>query len=183
MKKIFLVISIAILVFLVFISLVLSDLYKKVEVKQNAETNNTTLPVSDNEVLQEEQEKIEKLPVSSAKPANIAMGKLVDVSGGTATGSVVASMTDEGYKLVAEFEDLPELKTGFFYEGWIVRQGLDLSVISTGATTQVEEKHSNTFESDLDLTDHTFYVLTLEPDDDDPAPAEHVLEGNLEQSN
>lgn len=105
--------------------------------------------------------------------------ELVDVSGGTATGYAGAYFSDE-YYLFAEFEDLPVLEDGYFYEGWVVRQS-PLSVISTGATVISEDMHYNEFSSEEDLTDHDFYVLTLEPDDGDPAPAAHILEGTMIQ--
>ena len=82
------------------------------------------------------------------------------------------------YTLYAEFEDLPILDDDYFYEGWVVRNS-PLSVISTGPTEINDGVHSNNFTSEEDLRDHSFYVLTLEPNDGDPAPAEHILEGNV----
>ena len=109
-------------------------------------------------------------------------GELVDVSGGSASGFAMANFTnasDEGYKMYATFENLPELEEGFFYEGWVVRRGNDFDVLSSGVAEKVDGKYVNTFVSNADLTDHDFYVLTLEPDDGDPAPAEHILEGTM----
>lgn len=39
----------------------------------------------------------------------------------------------------------------------------------------------NTYSSGEDLTDHNFYVLTIEPDDGNPAPADHIVEGTLKR--
>lgn len=105
-------------------------------------------------------------------------GVLEDVSGGTATGMAFARYDDTGYEAYATFENLPELDEGFFYEGWVVRKS-PMNVISSGALIMENGEYVNRFNSDEDLTDHTFYVLTLEPDDGDPAPAEHILEGTL----
>ncbi len=107
---------------------------------------------------------------------------LADVSGGVAKGTAMAGFREgSGYQMEAIFEGLPELEEGFFYEGWIVR-GAAESVISTGATTDEGNRaHSNLFSSDEDRSDHLKYVLTLEPDDGDPAPAEHILEGTFTQ--
>lgn len=108
-------------------------------------------------------------------------GDLADVSGGTATGTAMADYSaDEGYMLYATFDGLPALEEGFFYEGWVVRRGDDFSVISSSALEMVDGVYTNSYASETDLTDHTFYVLTLEPDDGDPAPAEHILEGVME---
>lgn len=105
--------------------------------------------------------------------------ELEDVSGGEASGYAGASYTD-GYVLYASFDDLPRLEDGYFYEGWIVRNS-PLSIVSTGAVKRVLGEFHNSFTSVDDLRDHDFYVLTLEPADGDPEPADHVLEGTLLQ--
>ncbi|MFC1599533.1 anti-sigma factor [Patescibacteria group bacterium] len=103
--------------------------------------------------------------------------ELEDVSGGTATGNAGAYF-EEGYNLFAEFNGLPHPEEGYFYEGWVVRNS-PLSVISTGKAERSLGDYFNDFQSDDNLLDHDFYVLTLEPDDGDPAPAEHILEGTM----
>lgn len=106
-------------------------------------------------------------------------GTLEDVTGGNSSGTAMAKYADGSYKLVATFENLPEPKEDYFYEGWVVRKGANMSVISTGALEKVDGEYINTYMSEQDLTDHTFYVLTIEPDDGDPAPADHVVEGTM----
>jgi hypothetical protein len=110
----------------------------------------------------------------------VMTGVLEDVSGGSATGDVQVTQESNKYTLIAEFQGLPELEEDFFYEGWIVRQGENLSVISTGEVLY-ENTGSvvNRFTAERDLADHDFYVLTLEPRDNDPEPAEHILEGRV----
>lgn len=103
--------------------------------------------------------------------------ELTDVSGGYATGNAGAYF-DEGYVLFAQFEGLPHPEEGFFYEGWVVRNS-PLSVLSTGVAVRSLGDYHNNFSSDEDLLDHDFYVLTIEPDDGDPAPAAHILEGTM----
>ncbi len=107
-------------------------------------------------------------------------GALEDVSGGEATGMAQAgySAASNMYLMEAVFENLPEPEGTDFYEGWIVRRGDSMSVLSTGrAEPEGENMYSNVYRAEEDLMDHTFYVLTLEPDDGDPAPAAHILEG------
>lgn len=106
------------------------------------------------------------------------MGGLEDVSGGNATGIAYTNYDSNGYIVYATFENLPALEPNFFYEGWVVRKNPQ-DILSTGALDMVEGVYINTFTSSNDLTDHDFYVLTLEPDDGDPAPADHILEGTL----
>ncbi|MBT4723269.1 hypothetical protein HN958_01215 [Candidatus Falkowbacteria bacterium] len=103
---------------------------------------------------------------------------LEDVTGGLLTGKAYAQLTDNQYTLFAYFNDLPEITDEFFYEGWIVRKS-PLSVLSTGKAFIENGRYENNYVAEGDLTDHDFYVLTVEPDDGDPAPADHVLEGTL----
>ncbi len=114
---------------------------------------------------------------------------LVDVTNGlevrglltnvVAGGTVRVTYDGSTYSLVAEFTDLPEPQGDDFYEGWVVRQETQ-SVVSTGRLQEVNGQYRNTFESNIDLTDHTLYVLTIEPNDGDPAPADHIVEGRLQ---
>ena len=98
---------------------------------------------------------------------------------GKATGVSQANFADNTYELLATFKDLPDPVGTDFYEGWIVRKGLKFDVISTGKAVKVNGQYQNTFTSNNDLTDHDFYVLTIEPDDGDPAPAGHIVEGTM----
>ena len=122
------------------------------------------------------------MPEGEDMPDIILNTDLNHVDDGEGSGVVVATWDedDSSYRLFATFSDLPELEEDFFYEGWVVRAE-PLSVISTGALEPGDvAQWVNDFSSDENLTDHVRYVLTLEPDDGDPAPAEHVLEGTLE---
>ena len=106
-------------------------------------------------------------------------GALIDVRGEQTTGLAQARYRDGEYSLLASFKDLEEPSGTDFYEGWIVRRGSNMSVISTGRVEKVDGAYTNTYISEQDLTDHDFYVLTLEPDDGDPAPAAHIAEGAM----
>ena len=116
-------------------------------------------------------------------------GQLNDVTAGNiirglntaaqSSGVARANFKDGNYSLYATFNNLPEPQGTDFYEGWVVRKGLPLGVISTGRISQLNGVYSNTYQSGENLIDHDFYVLTIEPDDGDPAPADHILEGNL----
>lgn len=106
-----------------------------------------------------------------------------DAATGTESGIAMARYTaDNLYELDAAFDGLPELDADeYFYEGWIVRRDGELSVISTGPLEMdADGNYINHYTSDENLLDHTEYVLTLEPNDGDPAPAAHVLEGIMQ---
>ena len=94
-------------------------------------------------------------------------------------GEAQADYLNDKYMLIAEFENLPEPQDGDFYEGWVVRSD-PFDFISTGKAVLENDEYINRFLSEENWLDHTQYVLTLEPDDDNPAPATHILEGELE---
>lgn len=97
-----------------------------------------------------------------------------------ATWAAMSRFKDDKYELLVTFENLPKPIGTDFYEWWIVKKGLNVDVISTWVLKLVDWKYINEFESTKDLTDHDFYVLTIEPDDGNPAPAEHILEGTMD---
>jgi hypothetical protein len=92
---------------------------------------------------------------------------------------VYADWIEEEYRLHAEFANLPQLPDELFYEGWIV--GGAESLVSTGELTFVEGVYVNDYTNAKNLTNGLRYVLTIEPRDNDPTAAEHVLEGEFEQ--
>ncbi|MCP6719229.1 MAG: hypothetical protein KJI71_03295 [Patescibacteria group bacterium] len=116
-------------------------------------------------------------------------GQLADVTngetilgintGGNSFGVANASFENGTYSLLVTFDNLPDPKGTDFYEGWIVRKGIGFNVISSGRVDKIDGVYTNTYVSGQDLTDHTFYVLTIEPDDGNPAPADHILEGTM----
>ena len=100
---------------------------------------------------------------------------------GDEVGNTIYTWDGELFTVDAIFDNLPEVGSHLFYEWRVVRKN-PLSVISTDAAKLVKKEDGtmmfvNTRTSDADLTDHTLYVLTLEPDDGDPAPADHIAEG------
>ncbi len=111
---------------------------------------------------------------------------LEDVAGSGSSGQATASYFDDGsYELLVEFQNLAPTTNGDFYEGWLVNQA-QATFFSTGAVEiNAAGEVINLYASSVDHQSegYTFYVLTLEPDDGDPAPAKHILEGNLESTN
>lgn len=126
-------------------------------------------------------EKTENAKTKNIKTMGGAMlGVVEDVSGGNGFGDVAAIYLDGQYMLEGVFQNIPDPKRDDFYEGWIVRRGENMSVISTGKVNkQADGTWLDTFSTSQNLSDHDFYVLTLEPNDGDPAPAKHILEGTL----
>ena len=128
-------------------------------------------------------EDINRLPMTMEKIEEMMeitlpyQGTLKDVTGGNASGIAKSGIFEGEYFLSVTFESLPDLDPGYFYEGWVVRK-FPFDFISTGVLTRTNGQWVNMYMSlDTGLVRYPDYVLTLEPDDGDPAPAGHVLEG------
>ena len=105
-------------------------------------------------------------------------GTLRDVTGGFATGHVQARVVEGMFELKAFAEHLPDLQNGDFYEGWIVSESPE-SRISTGKLIKVGTEYQNSFMAVGDFIDHGRYIVALGPYDGDPAPADHIIEGEI----
>lgn len=142
---------------------------------ENSDT--TTVDTSTTEPLSETQKRQMRTVTEEANLEDVTTGPILGFdTKQEATGNVEVSLLDGEYTVVATLNDLPELTDGFFYEGWLVGD----SVVSTGeAVLQEDGSYINTYTTNNDLTSFTRYVLTLEPRDDDPAPADHVLDGTI----
>ena len=104
---------------------------------------------------------------------------LADVTGGDSFGLAYAHFEDGTYTIITKMGNLPEPAQGYFYEGWLVRRGDAFSVLSIGRAVKTESGYMNVYQSPTDLSDHAFYVLTLELEDANTAPEEHILEGSF----
>ena len=106
-------------------------------------------------------------------------------TGGTAAGVAQSVFKDGRYMLYVEFDNLPEPVDDSFYEGWLVQRGDSgpIDFFSTGVVEKDENGiYVDTYTDEVDWNQtHTFYVLTLEPNDDDPAPYNpgHIVEADL----
>lgn len=132
-----------------------------------------------------------KNPFDSFEARKVFKTNLVDVSEGTnyrfvqfsgeSYGEVTASFENGTYTLLANLYNLPEPGAENFYEGWLVKPGKEVEIISTGRADLNESGvYVNNFDSIEDLTKYTFYVVTFESTlDNNPEPDRHILEGTL----
>ncbi len=103
--------------------------------------------------------------------------ELLDVSGGTASGTAWTTQKNGKtyHRVVAK--DMPVLEAGYFYEGWLVKNPALGQFFSTGEMTQeASGEWLLEYTHDSDVTDYEKVVITLEPNDGDPAPAAHIIE-------
>jgi len=110
----------------------------------------------------------------------VDQAELSDVSGGSGSGIVTREIEDNFYRHVVK-ANLPDLNENNFYEGWLVRPS-PFDYFSTG-----EMIHNESGEWVLewfgefgqDYSDYTQVVITIEARDNNPDPADHVLEGQF----
>lgn len=113
-------------------------------------------------------------------PEDVERISLSDVSGGTGTGLATRKF-DGGPFIHSVLAALPDLSSGTFYEGWLVRGEVgdeDYSVLSTGKLRQSKGGYLLEFSSSQDLSDHSQVVVTVESMDDGE-PETHILEGSF----
>jgi hypothetical protein len=99
------------------------------------------------------------------------------VVGNHGSGVATSDMADGRFQHVA-VATLPYPPEGYFYEGWLIRSR-PFDFFSTGVFIQHADdlKWYLVWDSPEDKRDFKKVIVTLEPDDGDEAPSEHVLEG------
>lgn len=167
--------------FLVIIAVIIGGVWLS---KQNKEEE--VLP----EITLESSKQIEsdvnlQLPMTEAEKEEIEevfvvegveMTVLEDVTGGQAIGTAWRQFSDNKFFHKVEVSGLLALEKGFFYEGWLVG---DEGFFSTGRIGEETGKGVLYYKTDEDKSDFRGVVITLESEDGDSAPAEHVLEGSF----
>jgi hypothetical protein len=127
-----------------------------------------------------------RLPLSEAEKQQIdevfakegaEMTALKDVTGGAALGSAWRHFDGKKFYHKVEVQGLPALEKGFYYEAWLVGK---TGFFSTGRLAVLADGSGKLYyTSDEDKRDFPGVVITNEPEDGDPRPAEHVLEGSF----
>lgn len=110
-----------------------------------------------------------------------AMTAMTGVDGVNANGVAEGHLFEDGtfshsVQLNIKFPD-----NDYFYEGWLVNPDTG-KFISTGHLNSLfgDVRHSLQYTSVEDMREYSKVIITLEPDDGDPAPAAHVAEGLLQ---
>jgi hypothetical protein len=96
---------------------------------------------------------------------------LADVTGGGSFGLAFSNWQNEKTIVIAKMGNLPALKDGSFYDGWLVHRGTDMSVVNIGKAVVNGDQLVLVFETETDLSDHDFFVLTQD--------SQHILEGSF----
>lgn len=84
------------------------------------------------------------------------------------------------YLLYATFNNMPKLRGGYYYEGWLVKKE-PFDIISTGQIVTIDQEFSNVYASSKNFMDHNFYIVTLEHNDGNSLAEIEILEGSFKQ--
>lgn len=99
-------------------------------------------------------------------------------AGGPAKGEAAYRFMNDKYEQMVVAE-LPDLEDGYFYGGWLVRPEPP-GQISTGKLfKQADGRYTLFFSDSRNYSDFTRVVITLEPNDGNPEPAQSILEGGF----
>lgn len=104
------------------------------------------------------------------------MTLIADVTGGTSLGTAFRATEEEMFYHKVEASGLPSLEKGFFYEGWLVG---DEGFFSTGRVLVIDGAGKLYFKALDDKSSFNGVVITIEPEDGNPAPDKHILEGSF----
>lgn len=110
----------------------------------------------------------------------LAVGAITGLEGTPANGVVQSHYFSDGTYQHGMQININQAEPGYFYEGWLVHP-VTKDFISTGRIRVLlnDVRHTLQYEIKQDYREYTNVVVTLEPDDNDPAPAVHVAEAVL----
>ena len=104
---------------------------------------------------------------------------LTDVAGGNTSGEAARVFTDGKFYHRVTAENLKQPGKGYFYEGWLINGGGQY--FSTGPMEVYENGNGLLDYASLEnKSEYNKVVITYEPDDGNPEPATHILEGSFE---
>ena len=83
--------------------------------------------------------------------------------------------SDGETRISASFSNLTTPLWDDFYEGWLVRRS-PFKMVSAWKLLNNNGEYSNFVSANESFTSYTHYVVTIEPNDGDNSPAEHILE-------
>lgn len=112
----------------------------------------------------------------------LAVGPIAGLDDYPANGVVQGHLFEDGTYSHSVQANIAIPEDGFFYEGWLVNEKTK-EFVSTGQMHNNfgDVRHYLQFEEKKDLRAYAKVIITLEPDDGDPAPAKHVAEGLLKE--
>lgn len=103
--------------------------------------------------------------------------ELVDVVGGGVAGHAKRAFSDGKFYFKVEVSGLEPVEKGYYYEGWLKNED---GVVSVGRVELSQTGQGSLYyTASADRSEYSGVVITLEPEDGNPEPATHVLEGEF----
>ncbi len=158
-------------------------LYESQTLDQILSGTTVTVPLNDPIVLDETTEAEADIAQDTATvevDATALETALMSVGDGYGSGTATSQFVNGTFRHVIVVT-LPSPPEGYAYEGWLIRSK-PFDFLSTGRLIQHADdlKWYLLWEQKEDRRDYKKVVVTLEPNDANPAPADHVLEGVFE---
>lgn len=157
-------------------AIVLVVLISGVLIIKRARNRSAVLPTSTPTI----QERVQKTFNGLVIPADRENADLVDVTGGQGIGVASRKYSGGTYSLTI-IANLPDPKSGYFYQGWIIRGSVgdsNFSYISAGKLRLAKGGYLTDFTATKDYSDYKKVAVTLEKADD-ATPEGNVLEGSF----
>jgi hypothetical protein len=113
-------------------------------------------------------------------PDDVSKAELKDSTGGNSTGIATKNFNNGKFQ-ASVLADLPEAKSGTFYQGWMTKGdegSKDYSTVSLGKLKSAKGGWMVDFESSTDYSDYTRFMVTEEKKFDN-TPETKVLEGSF----
>ena len=145
-------------------------------------TNQNGRPESEDQAIMEKNDEAMMMKKEAqdvfAKAASITLS---DVASSGASGTAKLAFSNGKTYHRVEVQNLPPLSGDDFYEGWLVKNPATKDFFSTGKMTVNPQTREATLEyiTDGDKTDYRTVVITSEPNDGNPEPDKHILEGKF----
>ncbi len=134
-------------------------------------TGETTKPLTEQEIKQIREE-VDNVLTKSGQSVT-----LTDVTGGQAKGEAKRAFSNGKFYFKLTATSLKFVEKGFYYEGWLEKDGNYLSV----GRLELDASGNGVlyYTASQDRSDYNRTVITLEPEDGNPEPATPILEGNF----
>lgn len=134
-------------------------------------TGEVVQPMSEEEIRKMKEE-VDGVLLTGGQAAD-----LKDVSGEMAHGEAKRAFSDGKFYYKVEASGLKPVEKGYYYEGWLKK---DDEYLSTGRIeVDAVGKGVLYYTASVDRSEWLEVVVTLEPEDGNPAPATHILEGRF----
>ncbi len=141
---------------------------------------NMTKSISQAQGIQNSSSKYEKIP-SPDELSYQYSGDIVDVNNLGLNGKANTSFFGGSFTLYAKINNLKEPNNGSQYIGWLAKRNDagGMRYFKAGSAVKNADTYVNIFQGGTDVTNHNYYILSQESDDQVEMPSNKVVEAFL----